>query len=129
AVDDAEDRGVGADAERQGDHRDGGECRLPAQRAQGKAQVLYQHDEILLAVLASRAAFVRRAAVAAVLLHVAEAAQRFLARGRGGPSARDEVLHFGVDVKAEFLIEIGVDVAPPEAQVPAPYGSRHRYAG
>ena len=37
AVDDAEDRGVGADAERQGDHRDGGECRLPAQRAQGKA--------------------------------------------------------------------------------------------
>src|SRR5439155_748515 len=78
AVDDAEDRGVGADAERQGDHRDGGERRLLAQRAQGKAYVLFQHDEILLAVLTSRAAFVRGAAVAAVLLHVAEAAQRFL---------------------------------------------------
>src|SRR3989475_8532673 len=80
-------------------------------------------------MLASRAAFVRRAAVAAVLLHVTEAAQRFLARGRGGPSARGEVLHFRVHVEAELLVEVGVDVARPEAQVPAPRRDMHRQAG
>src|SRR5438132_13845040 len=87
------------------------------------------HDEILLAMLASRAAFVRGAAVAAVLLHVAEASQRFVARGRGGPSARGEVLHFRVHVEAELRVEVRVDVARPEAQVPAPRRDMHRQAG
>ena len=80
-------------------------------------------------MLASRAAFVRGAAVAAVLLHVTEAAQRFLARGRGGPSARGEVLHFRVHVEAELVVEVGVDVARPELQVPARRRDMHRQTG
>ncbi len=39
------------------------------------------------------------------------------------------IRRFRVQVEAELLVEVGVDVAPPEAQVPAPHRDRHFQAG
>ena len=46
AVDDAEDGGVGADPERQRDHRDGREARVPGQHAQAVPNVLEQDPHV-----------------------------------------------------------------------------------
>ena len=55
AVDDAEDRGVGADAERQRRHGDGGEAGVRGEAAQSVADVLQQclHHSLLSAVIGS----------------------------------------------------------------------------
>jgi hypothetical protein len=75
---------------------------------------------MLLSSLAFRATLVRRAAVSPRKIHVAKAPQRFLARGIGRESARNQLLHLRIEVKPEFLVEIGVDVASPEAEISAP---------
>jgi hypothetical protein len=46
-VDDAEDGGVSADAERQRQHRDRGKARAPKQRSKGVAEVLKQGAHLI----------------------------------------------------------------------------------
>jgi hypothetical protein len=125
AVDDREDRAVGADAQREAEDHGDGQHRRAAQGAKGEAQVLCEHGEILLALRASHAAFVRGATITSERVYISEPTKRFVPRCLGRPAARDEVFHLGVHVKAEFLIEVGVDVTPPEAEIPAPRRRRH----
>ena len=85
-----------------------------------------EHGEIVVTMRARHAAFVRGAAITSEGVDISEPTKRVVPRRLSRPAARDEVLRLGVDVKTEFVIEVGVDVAPPEAEIPAPHRRRHR---
>jgi hypothetical protein len=74
---------------------------------------------------ARHAAFVRGAAITSEGVDISEPTKGVVPSRLSRPAARDEIFHFGADVKTEFLIEVGVDVAPPEAEIPAPRRGRH----
>ena len=75
---------------------------------------------MLLALLALPPTLVRGTAMTPRKFHITKAAQRFSSRGIGGESTGDELVHFRLEVKAELVIEVALDVAPPEAEIPSP---------
>ena len=78
---------------------------------------------------ASHAAFIHGATLSPERVYIPEPPKRFLSRRLSRPAARDEVFHFRVHVKTEFVVEVAVDVASPEAENPPPRRRRHGYAG
>ena len=56
AVDDAEDRGVGADAERHGQDDGGGEAAIPGQPPERRAHILHHAVHVCLSLGARRSA-------------------------------------------------------------------------
>ncbi len=99
-VDDAEDGDVGADAEREDEDGDEGEAAVAAQGAEGVAKILQEDVE--------RGEAARGALLLARLLDAAEADEGQTA-GFLGRKAAPEILFDGeVEVRGEFLLEVGV---------------------
>ena len=104
AVDEAEDGGVGADAETQREHDGGGEARAAAQAAQAVADVLHQHLEEPAA-----------ARVAASLLGLVDAAKRDDGRAPGllrGHAAPDVGRRLEVEMQAHLVVELCLQLLP-----------------
>ncbi len=102
----AEDGGVGADAERQGEHRDGGEARILAQHARAEAQVSRQglgesHAERVPAFLLGA-------------IDAAEVQPRLPHRRRPRHAAADQVLGVRLEVEAELRIHVAFPARAPE---------------
>ena len=100
AVDDAEDRRVGADAQAEGDDRDGGEARALAKRSRAVFQVLHEVLE--------PAHTARVTCFFLVLFHGSKVPHRSCTRRLGGHALANVLFGFHLDVKAHFRIELPV---------------------
>ncbi len=120
AVDHAEDRGVGADAERKGDDGDHGEQGLMAQRTQRVAKVLSQHAQSLRAAHPAEPPLVGGSTHAPKMVEIAEAPERFEPRRLRRHAAGDQLLDDFFEMKAELLLDVGFDVGAKEAEIAPP---------
>jgi hypothetical protein len=114
AANHAEDRGVGADAERERQERGRGEARGAAQCAEAVAKILEQLIEERHASSSSFAAQVFCAAVVACEIHIAESAFRFLACIGLGPPRLPEVGRHLLEVELELVVDVDCDLASRE---------------
>ncbi len=103
AVDDAEDRGVGADAERQREHGDDREAGRARQSANRVARVLRELVQPLAAPHVARD-FANGRDIAEVAARVATRVARRLA-------ARDAVLHIHLEMRSNLGVQLGVSRA------------------
>ena len=103
AADDAEDRGVGADAERERDHDGGGEALRAQQRAQTDAHVLHERLRHVVPAAVPDAAH-----LVAHLRQVAELPQRVGARLLRRLAAIDALLDLDRQVAADFVVEFAL---------------------
>jgi hypothetical protein len=112
AVHHAHHRGGGADAEREGEHRGGGEGRRAPEGPQGLPQLAADRLEHLGALRAVVGGAVDRPQLAAVAGHVAEAAARLpLGLSAGEPLARHDVGGALLDVEAQLRVRLGLEAA------------------
>src|SRR2546425_4929022 len=72
---------------------------------------------------------IARSAGASAAANATASRNTLAAPSTNGSRGATRILHFRVHVEAELLVEVGVDVARPEAQVPAPRRDMHRQAG
>ena len=122
---DAEDRGICPDAERQREQRGGGESRRRAQRAQRVLQVLFQLIENRHTSFLPFAAQVLVTTVAARKLQVAKAAFRLELCLARGPTLFAQFLCRLLYMKAQLFVDVGCDLtlrAPREAKERASAG-------
>ena len=119
AVDDAEDRGVGADAERQRDDRGEREGRRGAKLSRGVADVVPEVVHDVAPPLRGFDVAIDGADVAARVVEVAEFLHGLRASRVGRVPERDERLDAHVEMKAELLVDVVADLpggAPREAK-------------
>ncbi len=118
-VDQAEDGGVGADPQREGQDGDGGESRIVAQHARGIAQVLQQVFDGGPAPSLARDLPPEGGA--------AELQVRRAVRVGGGRAAFDRGSRLHVHVETHLLFEIAVDSpAVPQEREPPPEFAKRR---
>lgn len=115
-VDRAEDRGRGADAERERQHRDRREAGVLAKLATREDDVLRELAEILGALHVPVSPRAERLKRRAHVFEIAEPAFRFAPCRRRVHAARDELPRSHLDVKRELLVDfVGDPRTPPDA--------------
>ncbi len=109
AVDDREDRGVGADAEGQGGDRTDREDRRAPENADGELQILPEGAEPLLAPPTPAGACGDLPALPGDPRHVAEGPDRLRAGGLGSPALLQQFLGPELDMLGDLAAHIFVD--------------------
>ena len=115
-VDEGEDRGVRADANREGAHDDRGEADVAAQRAKCVHQVLSKLGHHICSPHRSLSLLVHGDAVLTHRTDVAELAQGLLSRAVRIPAGIHESLHSHLEMERELVVDLPRDVRPGEWQ-------------
>ena len=119
-VDDREHGGVRADAECERQNRDDGECRRSAKIASGVAQILHEIVHHVPPALRARKSVIVLAERRAHAVVVAKPLDRGALCVVAGESARGVVASAHLEVKAQLVVDVGVDVGSEEAEIAAP---------
>ena len=114
AVDDAEDRAVGANAERERDDGDGREPGRPAQDANRVDEVLPQLADVRTARHPPREPLIDVDALALGAFVIAKLLHRAAARLVGRHALRDELADPHVEMKVELALDVGTDRRVPD---------------
>ncbi len=124
-VDHGEDRRRGPDPQRQREHGDDRERGCVAQRPGGVAQILNQigHGFPPMAVL--RASVIVRAQRTADTIEIADSRERRATSLVGGQAEREVVADAHLDVEAQLVVDVGVDIGSPESEIAPPARLRH----
>ena len=117
AIQHTEERGIGADAQRQRKHRGGGKRRVPAHVTHGEAQVLQHRLESGQHVAVPRGF----AQVGAIAEQARGLATGLRGRGAGG----DQIIDALFEVELELLVDFGIDAVRPE-RIAKSAQQRHR---
>jgi hypothetical protein len=123
-VDDAIDCAVESDSDRQRERDREDKPGSTREGSRGDPDVLPEVRKDLGAVRLRGVPFIHRAEHAACALDVAEFSQRAGASGRRVESVVDQLLRARVDVKRDFVVDVRLDVGPPEAEIPVPFVGR-----
>ena len=118
----AEDCRVGGDAEGQDQHGNDGEPAIFAQRAQGIAKILRARAPEISTLHVAVPLFTHQFAGLPHSLQIAEQAFRLTPGGIPLPTLRDQLVHFGIEVEAEFVVHIGRRIGAEQARIAAPLG-------
>ena len=114
-VNDAEDRRVRADSERQRQHRHRSEHRGTTQRAQREADVLPKLTQVLPERVAATLPLVDRHALRARHIQASETHQRQLPRALRRLAPRDQLPCPHLDVERELLVHVPPGIRPQQA--------------
>src|SRR5262249_49155153 len=116
-------RAVRADAERQGEHRDGRERRAFAQLPEAEDDILPERVEPLCTSHVPLPLLTERVEGPPNCVDVAEATPRLVARDVRGHASGDQLVDRGLEMKLELVADVGACVGAPEPEIAPPGGN------